>query len=83
MCRIVHPTWIRTPLIAHITSKPGFGDFVLEPETVADAVVEQVLSGYGGQLILPSRLIPISGLRGWPSWIQEGMRNGVNQVLNV
>ena len=61
--------------------KPGFKDFVLEPETMAEAVVQQVLSGYGALLILPARLGMFSGVRGFPSWIQEGMRNSVNQDL--
>jgi all-trans-retinol dehydrogenase (NAD+) len=43
--------------------------------------VKQVLSGYGAQLILPARLSLVSGVRGFPSWPQESMRNGVNQVL--
>jgi all-trans-retinol dehydrogenase (NAD+) len=78
---VVHPSWIRTPLIKTLTADPKFKDFVLEPETVAEAVVQQVLSGYGAQLILPGRLNLMSGFRGFPSWLQEGMRNGVNQVL--
>jgi len=55
-----------------ITSRPDFTDFILEPETVADAVFEQVLSGYGAELILPSRLIPVSGLREWPRGSKRG-----------
>lgn len=81
MNSIVHPTWIRTPLIATVTSKKDFKDFVLEPDTVAEAVVEQVLSGYGAQLILPGRYNMVSLLRGLPSWLQEGMRNSVAEVL--
>lgn len=70
-------------MIERLTSKLGFSDFILEPETVAEAVVEQVLSGHGAQLILPARLGLVSGVRGFPSWLQESMRNGVNQVLKT
>lgn len=80
-CSVVHPTWVRTPMIESLLANRNFTDFVLEPETVAEAVVMQVLSGYGSQLILPARLGVVSGVRGFPSWLQESMRNGVNQVL--
>ncbi len=80
---IIHPTWIRTPLIAKLIAKPNFNEFVLEPETVAEAIVEQLLSGYGAQIILPARLSPVSLLRGMPSWFQEGMRNAVADVLRL
>ena len=53
-------------------------DFILEPATVADAIVDQVVSGYSGQLILPGRLGLLSGMRGFPGWLQEGMRDSVN-----
>jgi all-trans-retinol dehydrogenase (NAD+) len=79
--RIVHPTWIRTPLIAELTARPEFKDFVLEPETVAEAIVEQLLSGYGAQIILPKRLGLVSLIRGWPSWLQERARNAQKEVL--
>jgi all-trans-retinol dehydrogenase (NAD+) len=80
---VVHPTWVRTPMISKLLEKRNFTDFVLQPETVAESVVKQVLSGYGAQLILPARLSLMSGVRGFPSWLQESMRNGVNQVLNI
>jgi hypothetical protein len=70
-------------LIASITTKPDFKEFVLEPETVAEAVVKQVLSGYGAQLILPGRYNPFTTIRGWPSWLQEGLRNSVADVLKT
>lgn len=68
-------------MIEPLIADPKFTDFVLEPETVAEAIVDQVLSGKGAQLILPARLGLVSGVRGFPSWLQEGMRNGVNRVL--
>ena len=79
--RIVHPTWIRTPLIDGLTKSSKFRDFCLEPETVADAIVNQLYSGYGGQLILPSRLSILSGARGFPSWLQESLRNSMSGTL--
>jgi len=65
----VHPTWIRTPLIDELTAKNDWNEYTLKPEEVADAVVKQVLSGYGDTLILPSRFSPVSLARGFPSWL--------------
>jgi hypothetical protein len=48
---------------------------LLQPATVADAVVKQLLSGWGGQIILPGRMWQLPGARGWPSWLQEALRN--------
>jgi len=72
---IVHPSWVRTPMIGDLAASPNLKSSVLEPETVVDAIVKQLLSGKGGQLILPVPLSRLSGLRGFPSWMQESIRN--------
>ena len=80
---VIHPTWIRTPLIDELLRKPGFNDIVLEPETVAETVVKQVLRGESAQIVLPGRLSWfVTSLRGFPSWLQEGLRNGKGQTLS-
>lgn len=79
--RVVNPTWIRTPLIEPLTSHPKFNDTVLEPEDVATTVVDQVVSGRGGQLILPPTHWFLSGIRGWPTWMSSGLRNKVSGLL--
>jgi hypothetical protein len=79
--RIVHPTWTRTPFIEPFTSNPNFKDKVLEPQYVATAVVNQVLSGRSAQLILPPQATFLSGVRGWPSWFQENLRNKIGHTL--
>ncbi|GFF97936.1 hypothetical protein IFM53868_09561 [Aspergillus udagawae] len=72
---VIHPTWIRTPLIDELLRKPGFNDIVLEPETVAETVVKQVLRGESAQIVLPGRLSwLLTTLRGFPSWLQEGVK---------
>lgn len=67
---IVHPLWIRTPLIEQLTSHPDFKDPVLEPEEVTGAIVKQVLAGKSAQLILPKHLNIVRGIRGWPTFLQ-------------
>jgi short-subunit dehydrogenase len=79
--RVVHPTWVRTPLIERLSTKADFKDFVLEPITVAKAIVNQILKAESAQLIIPGRLTLIPLVRGFPSWLQEGMRNSVAGLL--
>jgi all-trans-retinol dehydrogenase (NAD+) len=64
-------------MIAH----PEFKDKVLEPETVTNAVVNQVLSGRSGQIILPGELSVLSTIRAWPSWLQTSFRNMIAPSL--
>jgi short-subunit dehydrogenase len=82
---VVHPTWVRTPLIEELTKQDSFKSFLLEPETVRDAVVKQLLSGKGAQIILPERMsfFGLAGIRGWPSWLQETVRNTLGKELSV
>lgn len=66
----VHPTWAATPLIAPYRDQiDRSGHTIIDPQTVADAVVGQVLSGRGKQVILGGGLGWISGVRGWPHWL--------------
>lgn len=58
-----------------------FKELSIEPETVSDAVFYQVEAAEGGQLILPQRLAIASGLRGWPSWLQNRVRNQAAKTL--
>jgi hypothetical protein len=44
---------------------------ILNPQVVADAVVAQVLSGKGRQIILAGDLGPVASIRGWPHWLSQ------------
>lgn len=67
---IITPSWTRTALATRLVDHPLFRDAVLEPAYVADIIVKQILSKRSGNLILPKKLSRLSGLRGWPSWLQ-------------
>lgn len=70
----VHPTWSSTAMIApHRAKIDGSGMAVIEPYVVADAVVKQVLSGRGRQLILAPGVEFLSTMRSWPSWFVRGL----------
>ncbi|KAF8867145.1 NAD(P)-binding protein [Acephala macrosclerotiorum] len=79
---VVNPIWIRTPMIEPLVAKPDFKDPVLEPEDVTAAIVNQVVSGRSGQLILPKEVNFLSTLRAWPSWLQTTVRNNVALLLD-
>lgn len=72
----VHPNYVATPLIdpyANALDKAGQG--TLTREEVAGAIVKQILSGRGAQIILPREFTLLAGLRGWPHWFQEVVRD--------
>lgn len=73
---VIHPTWIRTPLIDFIL-KAGkeWKQPVLEPEQVSAAVVKQIVSGNGGQVFVPGSSGFLSMVRGFPNWLQERIRD--------
>ena len=73
---IVHPIYVRTKLItSYANSLQHSRAVVIEPETVAKAIVKQITSGKSGQIIIPSWMSPASGARGWPAWLQELLRD--------
>ncbi|CAI7610054.1 unnamed protein product [Penicillium bialowiezense] len=78
---IIHPSWVRTPMISKLSNNPAFKVSILEPEDVAHAIVSQILSGYGGQIILPESGSWVSSVRGFPLWLQEKLRTQVSMVL--
>ncbi|KAF5966506.1 hypothetical protein FBULB1_11614 [Fusarium bulbicola] len=78
---VVHPSWIRTAMTAELVAKGKLKDTVTPPEVVADRIFNQVLSGFGAQIIVPSNLWWTSLIRGLPGWLQESLRNQVTLVL--
>lgn len=78
---VVNPSWIRTPLIEDLIAQPAFKDSVLEPETVTNAIVNQVLSGRSGHIVLPNELHIMSTIRAWPWWLQTSFRNMIAPAL--
>ena len=64
-------------MINSLIENPGWNEFTLEPDTVADAAVSQVLKGESAQLIFPSRVSAATGIRGWPTWLKEVAQGAV------
>lgn len=54
---------------------------IMSPKEVSSAVVKQIVSQTGGQVIIPSNHGSASFLRGLPSWMQERERNKRSEKL--
>ncbi|KAK0110169.1 hypothetical protein ONS95_002820 [Cadophora gregata] len=78
---IVHPSRVRTPLIADLIESGKLEGKTVSPEAVADAAVQQLFGGYGAQIIIPANLTMVSILRGLPIWVQERFRDGVSRTV--
>ncbi|KAE8135655.1 hypothetical protein BDV38DRAFT_272674 [Aspergillus pseudotamarii] len=80
---IIHPTWVRTPLIGKQVESGQWKSRTIEADSVADAVVSHILRWESGQLFLPATYSVVSLLRSFPSWLQESVRNSQSEVLRV
>ena len=72
--------WARTPLIKDWESTlDASKTFVMPPEKAANEIIAQVLSGRSGQVFVPSSMKNASGIRGFPAWLQEHARDGLEK----
>jgi all-trans-retinol dehydrogenase (NAD+) len=79
---IVHPGWTRTRLIQRVEEGlKRAGIPILDPKTVADAMVKQILEVKSGQIILGPSIA--SMLRALPTWLQEKLRDKNSQFAKV
>jgi short-subunit dehydrogenase len=78
----IHPLWVRTPLLAPVADELAQrGAVIIEPEDVADAIVNQVLRCAGAQVFVPGSAGKVSLLRALPNWVQEQVRSGVSRTI--
>lgn len=75
MTSVVHPDFVRTAMTVPHAARIERMQKMLAVEDISSPVLEQVFSGRGGQLVLPARLDILTGIRGWPNWIQEALRD--------
>lgn len=68
-------------MIRPLIESGRFKDPCSEPEEVADAVVDQIYSGYGAQVFIPRKMEYASLARGLPTWFQENARDSISRVL--
>lgn len=76
---VVHPSFVRTPLVRDWEKILERGPGLLTIDSVARPVLQQVFSGTGAQIVVPGSLALVRGIRGWPSWVQEIVRGRIAQ----
>jgi len=78
---VVHPNFVRTPLVEGFVDRLERGGVrLLTPDDIAKEVVAQIKRRRGGQLIVPKSASAVSGIRGWPTWLQEILRDMIGKV---
>ncbi|CAE7179759.1 hypothetical protein CFE70_006156 [Pyrenophora teres f. teres 0-1] len=80
---IVHPNWTKSAITSHSAIEAGLksvGAKILEPEDVAQAMVDQIIAVKSGQLILGPALAP--KLRALPLWLQEIVRDSQANIVS-
>lgn len=70
----VHPGHTRTALFKGFNQGSGFLLPQLEPDSIAEAVVRQVLTGRSGHVILPEAGGSLAALRAYPDWYSIRLR---------
>lgn len=76
----VHPWWHATGIIKGAEKALNkHGIFPDPPSNVSDAIVEQVLKGRSGRLVIPKSQAGRMGFRNYPRWIQDIMVGNVRR----
>ncbi|KAK2610450.1 hypothetical protein N8I77_003878 [Diaporthe amygdali] len=78
---VVNQGYTRTPLFDGYSNGAPFLMPTLEPETVAEAIVRQVLSGKSGQIIAPAFANGLTALASMPHWYQYGLRLDGHKIM--
>ncbi|KAL4916923.1 hypothetical protein BDW62DRAFT_93552 [Aspergillus aurantiobrunneus] len=74
----------RTALIDKLTPEDSWLNPLLYPETVAENIVNQVLSGSSGHVLVPGSTGWISkSLRGFPQWFQHSLRLRLERLMRA
>jgi len=71
---VVNQGYTKTPLFTGYHNETPFIMPALEPETVAEAIVKQVLTGRSGQVICPAMGNMLPSLAAMPAWYQTRLR---------
>ncbi|CAN8102086.1 unnamed protein product [Discula destructiva] len=72
---VVHPDFVRTAMTIPHADRIERTQPMMTIDKVADPVLNQIFSGRGAQICVPKHLTVMSTLKGWPNWLQEGLRD--------
>ncbi|CAG7967601.1 unnamed protein product [Penicillium nalgiovense] len=71
-----------TPMIKGFTKyQADFGQPLLDPKDVSQAVVEHIVTRKSGQIIVPRHLSVAGSLRALPLWLQEVIRSYFSRII--
>lgn len=79
---LVNQGYTTTPLFAGYQNDSPFLMPALEPATVAEAIVRQVLKGESNQLLLPGFANTLPILAGMPHWYQNRLRSKNQTIMS-
>lgn len=81
---LVTQGFTRTTLIKNLTPEDTWFNPLLYPETVAENLVQQVLTGESGHVLVPSTTGWIAQrLRGYPLWFQHKLRCSLERLMRA
>jgi all-trans-retinol dehydrogenase (NAD+) len=78
---LVTQGYTKTPFFAGFNNDSIFLNPSLEPGTVADAIVNKVLTGTSGHLVLPGFSNLLTALRAAPNWLQILIRGHAQRMM--
>ncbi len=79
---VINQGYTKTPLFqGYNNTASQFLVPTLEPETVAEAIVKQVLTGQSGQVIIPGFGSVLTFFRGMPHWYQLKTRSDGAEIM--
>lgn len=78
---LVNQGYTRTALFEGYDNDSPFLVPTLEPESVADAVVRQILTGRSGQVIIPAFGATLQSLRAMPNWHSYNLRAKAQNLM--
>ncbi|GAD93903.1 short-chain dehydrogenase/reductase 2 [Paecilomyces variotii No. 5] len=81
---VIHPLWVRTPMIAMLEQAgKNFKQPIMDPEVVSSAIVKQIVNQTSGQVLLPPHLQSASRLRALPAWLQDIIRGQTSSAFTA
>lgn len=78
---VINQGYTKTALFQGYNNESTFLMPTLEVDTVSEAIAEAILSGHGGQVILPGFANLLSFLKGFPHWFQRRMRHDGVKIM--
>ncbi|KAE8141622.1 hypothetical protein BDV38DRAFT_296285 [Aspergillus pseudotamarii] len=81
---LVTQGFTRTALINNLTPEDTFLAPLLHPDTVAEGIVDQVLTGESGNVLLPGASGTLAQrLRAYPMWFQHSLRCRLERLMRA